>query len=323
MTDQWIGLELRHLTALQAIAETGSFKGAAARLGYTPSAISQQIASLERIVGTQVVAREHGRRALGPTEAGRSLLGHMAAIEARLGAAKADIDAFARGAVGSLRIGAFESVQRRLLPEVIRRFRDTFPDVELEVAETLGDFDLLNSLERGTLDLAFAVLPLPEGPFRATVVLDDPWVLVTEATSDHTALSRLTLREIAELPLVCWHSPLPIAPALDSFRAAGIEPNIVLRSDYNEVVQGFAAAGFGVALMPRLAVNPCDARTAIVDLAGADPAPAVGHRVASRPCVERRDRCLRLARGRGRCPKYEAAEAASARPAPVRNVVVR
>lgn len=271
MTDQWIGLELRHLTALQAIADTGSFKGAAARLGYTPSAISQQIASLERIVGTRVVAREHGRRALGPTQAGRSLLGHMAAIEARLGAAKADIDAFARGALGSLRVGAFESIQRRLLPEVMRRFRDMFPDVEIEVAETLGDFDLLSSLEQGTLDLAFAVLPLPDGPFGATVVLDDPWVLVIEASSDPTAFSRLTLREIAELPLVCWHSPLPIAPALDSFRAAGLEPNIVLRSDYNEVVQGFAAAGFGVALMPRLAVNPCDCRTAIVDIDGLIP----------------------------------------------------
>ena len=117
---------------------------------------------------------------------------------------------------------------------------------------------------------------------------------------DRTALSRLTLREIAELPLVCWHSPLPIAPALDSFRAAGIEPNIVLRSDYNEVVQGFAAAGFGVALMPRLAVNPCDCRTAIVDLDGLIPP----RRLA---IASHRDRATNdaidafvLARGRGR-----------------------
>jgi len=321
VTDQWIGLELRHLTALQAIAETGSFKGAAARLGYTPSAISQQIASLERIIGTRVVAREHGRRALGPTQAGRSLLGHMAAIEARLGAAKADIDAFARGAVGLLRIGAFESIQRRLLPEVMRRFRDVFPDVEIEVAETLGDFDLLSSLERGTLDLAFAVLPLPDGPFRATVVLDDPWVLVTEASSDCTALSRLTLREIAELPLVCWHSPLPIAPALDSFRAAGIEPNIVLRSDYNEVVQGFAAAGFGVALMPRLAVNPSDTRTTIVELGGLIPP----RRLA---VAWHRDRATNDAIDSFVSHVAEVAseiggpEGASARPAPVRNIAV-
>jgi DNA-binding transcriptional LysR family regulator len=271
VTDQWIGLELRHLIALQAIAETGSFKAAASLLGYTPSAISQQIAGLERIVGTRVIAREHGRKALGPTQAGRSLLAHMAAIEARLGAAKADIDAFARGAVGSLRVGAFESIERRVLPEVMRRFRAMFPEVEIEVGETLLDLDLVSSLERGTLDVAFAVLPLPDGPFRASVVLDDPWVLVTEASRDRTALSRLTLREIADLPLVCWRSPSALHPALDSFRAAGVEPNIVLRSDYNEVVQGFAAAGFGVALMPRLAVNPCDCRTAIVDLDGLIP----------------------------------------------------
>ncbi len=322
MTDQWIGLELRHLTALQAIAETGSFKGAAARLGYTPSAISQQIASLERIVGTQVIAREHGRRALGPTQAGMALLGHMAAIEARLGAAKADIDAFARGAMGSLRIGAFESIQRRLLPEVMRRFRGVFPDVELEVAETLGDFDLLDSLERGTLDLAFAVLPLPDGPFRATVVLEDPWVLVTEARGDHTALSHLTLREIAELPLVCWHSPLPIAPALDSFRAAGIEPNIVLRSDYNEVVQGFAGAGFGIALMPRLAVNPCDSRTAIVDLEGLIPPRRLAiasHR--DRASNEAIDAFVSYVAEVG--SEIGAARAAAERPVPVRNVAVR
>ena len=69
VTDQWIGLELRHLTALQAIAETGSFKGAAARLGYTPSAISQQIASLERIVG------HAGHRARARPESARTHAG--------------------------------------------------------------------------------------------------------------------------------------------------------------------------------------------------------------------------------------------------------
>jgi DNA-binding transcriptional LysR family regulator len=270
MTDQWLGLELRHLTTLQAIVETGSFKGAAALLGYTPSAISQQIASLERIIGARVIVREHGRRALGPTEAGKSLLVHMRAIEARLGAAKADIDAFAQGSVGPLRVGAFESVESRLLPSVMQRFRDLFPEVEIEVAETLFDLDLLDSVERGTLDLAFGVLPLPDGPFRATVVLNDPWALVTRVGGEE-ALSRLTLRDIGELPLVCWRSASAIASALSRFRAAGIEPNIVLRSDYNEVVQGFAAAGLGIALMPRLAINAHDERTSVVELEGLIP----------------------------------------------------
>ena len=267
--DHWIGLELRHLSALQAIAETGSFKGAAGRLGYTPSAISQQIANLERIVGARVIVRDHGRRAFGPTQAGKALLVHLSAIEARLGAAKADIDAFARGAVGPVRVGAFESIERRLLPEVMRRFHDSYPKVEIEIGETLLDLDLLSSVEHGTLDLAFAVLPLPDGPFETRVVLDDPWVLVTDA--ERPELTCLTLHEVGELPLVCWRSPSAIAPALDRFRAAGIEPNIVLRSDYNDVVQGFAAADFGVALMPRLAVNADDERTTIIDLNGLIP----------------------------------------------------
>jgi DNA-binding transcriptional LysR family regulator len=271
MIDQWVGLELRHLTTLQAIVETGSFKGAAALLGYTPSAISQQIASLERIIGARVIVREHGRRALGPTEAGKSLLVHLHAIEARLGAAKADIDAFARGSVGTLRIGAFESVERRLLPNVMRRFRELFPDVELNVAETLADLDLLDSVERGTLDLAFAVLPLPDGPFRAQVLMNDPWVLVTRAGEEDALSGLATLADIGALPLVCWRSPSAIAPALTWFRAAGIEPNIVLQSDYNEVVQCFAAAGFGVALMPRLAVAVQDDTTAVVELEGIIP----------------------------------------------------
>lgn len=267
MTDRWIGLELRHLTALQAIADEGSFKGAARSLGYTPSAISQQIASLERIVGARVIAREHGRRALGLTDVGKALLVHMSAIEARLEAAKAEVDAFSRGLVGPIRVGAFESVEARLLPEVLRRFRALFPDVDIEVGETLLDLDLLKSLERGALDFAFGILPLPEGPFQRTVIVNDPWVLVAQAGSVHAALSApLTVREVAELPLVCFRSPSAIAPALESLQALGIEPNIVLRSDYNDVVQEFAAAGVGVALMPRLAVNRYDDRTMTIDL---------------------------------------------------------
>ncbi len=267
MSDRWVGLELRHLTALQAIADEGSFKGAARALGYTPSAISQQIASLERIVGARVIAREHGRRALGLTDVGRALLVHLSAIEARLEAAKAEVDAFSRGVVGPIRVGAFESVEARLLPEVLRRFRALLPDVAIEVAETLLDLDLLKSLERGALDLAFGILPLPEGPFERRVVITDPWVLVAQDGSEHAVhAASITAHELAELPLVCFRSPSAIAPALDSLQALGIEPNIVLRSDYNDVVQEFAAAGVGVALMPRLAVNRYDDRTRMIDL---------------------------------------------------------
>jgi DNA-binding transcriptional LysR family regulator len=267
MTEHWVGLELRHLTALRAIADEGSFKGAARVLGYTPSAISQQIATLERIVGVQVIAREHGRKALGPTEAGRLLLDHMNAIEARLSAAKTDIEALAHGTVGPLRIGTFESVGTRLLPDIIGRFGKEYSLVRVAVEDATLDLELLRSLERGGFDLVFANLPLPPGPFAATVVLNDPWVLVAQVdVARQLASKRLEAADVGELDLVCFRSPRAVDSALSPLRALGAELNIVFQSDYNEVVQGFAAAGLGIALMPRLAVNDQEERTAIVGL---------------------------------------------------------
>jgi molybdate transport repressor ModE-like protein len=265
-SEPWLGLEFRHLAALQAIADEGSFNAAARRLGYTQSAISQQIASLERIVGVRVIERLHGRKAVGLSPAGKTLLAHAAAIQARLGAARTDIDALARGTAGPLRIGAYESVSTRLLPPVLGRFVHVFPDVEIELAEALFDLDLLRSLERGVLDLVFADLPLPPGPFEATPVLSDAWVLVAQAGSVHAAPGPpATLRELARLPLICYRTGRAMESVLGQLRAGG-RPNVVLRSNYNEAVQGHAAAGLGVALMPHLAVNLADDRTVVIEL---------------------------------------------------------
>src|SRR6478672_5688513 len=118
--DSWLGVELRHLAALQALADEGSFGRAADRLGYTQSAISQQIATLERLVGERLVERPGGPRPVTLTEAGATLLHHARAIVARLQAAQADLTALSAGEGGSLRIGTFQSVGARMLPEVIR-----------------------------------------------------------------------------------------------------------------------------------------------------------------------------------------------------------
>ena len=266
-SEPWLGLEFRHLAALQAVADEGSFNGAARRLGYTQSAISQQIASLERIVGLRVVERVHGKKTLGLSVAGKTLLAHATAIQARLGAAKTDIDALARGTAGPLRIGAYESVSTRLLPAVLRRFVSAFPDVDVELAEALHDLDFLRSLERGVLDLAFVDLPLPAGPFETTPVLSDPYVLVAQAGSEQARMCPpQTLSDLAKLPLIAFRACKRIDPIAGQLRAIGLQAQVILRSDYNEAVQGYAAAGLGVALMPRLAVNFDDARTVVIEL---------------------------------------------------------
>jgi DNA-binding transcriptional LysR family regulator len=271
VSEHWVGLELRHFAALQAIAEEGSFKGAAARLGYTPSAISQQIANLERIVGARVIVREHGRTALGLTEAGNVLLSHTTAIDARLSAARLDLEALTRGVAGTLRVGVWESVAARILPELMCRFLDAFPDFRIDVRDAADDLVILRSLERGLLDVGFAVLPLPPGPFKATLVLQDPWVLVARAGSEEAARSQPDSLASGALPLMCYRSARALEPAIRQLRREGIELDIVLRSDYNVVLQELAATGLGVALMPRLAVDTNDERTTVIDVSGLVP----------------------------------------------------
>src|SRR5207245_91804 len=108
--DSWLGLELRHLIALKAIADEGSFGRAATSLGYTQSAISQQIAGLERIVGQRLIDRPGGPRPIFLTDAGRLLLKHADGIAARLLAAQADLAALGAGDAGPLRVGTYQSV---------------------------------------------------------------------------------------------------------------------------------------------------------------------------------------------------------------------
>src|SRR5438034_8755424 len=141
--DRWLGLDLRHLVALKTIADEGSFGRAAERLGYTQSAVSQQIATLERIVGLRLIDRPGGPRAVSLTEAGRILLRHAEAIHARLLAAKADMAALEAGDAGQLRIGTFQSVGTRILPTLLRRFTEAHPRVEVVLRESASQPALL------------------------------------------------------------------------------------------------------------------------------------------------------------------------------------
>ena len=135
-TDSWLGIELRHLLALQAVAEEGSFGRAARSLGYTQSAISQQIAALERIVGQQLIDRPGGPRPVTLTGAGSLLLTHARAINARLAAAQADLDSFGNGDSGPLSIGTYQSVGARVLPTLLRDFRAEWPKVDVRLVES-------------------------------------------------------------------------------------------------------------------------------------------------------------------------------------------
>jgi molybdate transport repressor ModE-like protein len=264
-SDGWLGVELRHFLALEAVAREGSFGKAAAALGYTQSAVSQQIATLERIVGHRLVERPGGPKPVSLTDAGRLLLTHADAIAARVAAAQADLIALAEGQAGPLRIGVYQSVGQRILPGVMRRFQAEYPQVQVTLAESASDETLLGRVERGELDLTFADLPLPDGPFDSIEIMRDPYVLVVPADSPLAARETPpTLREIAELDLIAHKHCRTLRQVEASFRRP---LRFVFTSDHNQTVQAMVATGVGNALVPRLTMDAEDETTTLLELA--------------------------------------------------------
>jgi DNA-binding transcriptional LysR family regulator len=255
-SDGWLGVDLRHFAALEAVARTGSFGRAARELGYTQSAVSQQIAQLERIVGQRLFHRPGGPRRVEPTEAGLLLLRHADAIVAQIDAARADMAALVQGEAGTLRVGIYQSIGARLLPALVRRFRAQWPLVGVRVREESAAEDLLRLLEHGELDLTFADLPLREGPFEWAELLQDPYVLVVSSDSELASLDAApSLREVAKLPLIGRRS----TDDPDRFLAGRVpDVNVVFRTDDNPTLSAFVAEGLGVAIEPRLVVDPRD-----------------------------------------------------------------
>jgi molybdate transport repressor ModE-like protein len=268
-SDRWLGLDLRHLVALKAIADEGSFGKAAERLGYTQSAVSQQIAALERIVGLRLIERPGGPRPISLTEAGRILLRHAEAIEARLQAAKADMSALEAGDAGRLRVGTFQSVGAKIIPRLLRSFSESHPRVEVVLRESHDESELLEMIERGELDLTFWTLPAAPGPYETVELMHDPYVLVVPADSPLAALKRPpTLKEIVLQPLVGFNHCSAMDHVESQLAATGRSPDIVFRSDNNGTVQGLVGAGVGIAVSPRLTVDEDDPSIDVIDLHG-------------------------------------------------------
>jgi molybdate transport repressor ModE-like protein len=262
--DSWLGVELRHFLALEAVAREGSFGKAALALGYTQSAVSQQIAALERIVGQRLVERPGGPKPVSLTEAGRLLLKHADAIAARVAAAQADLTALGDGEAGTLRVGVFQSVGQRILPELMRRYLLAWPQVKVSLTESANDEELLTLVERGDLDLTFSDLPLPEGPFESVELLRDPYVLVVASGSPFADRDTPpTVRELAELDLI-GHKHCRTIKQLEA--NIKLPLNFVFRSDHNQTVQALVASGVGSALVPKLTMDPEDETTDLIDI---------------------------------------------------------
>lgn len=255
--------DLRHLSALRAVAEEGTFGRAAARLGFTQSAVSQQIAALERLVGEPLFDRPGGPRPVTLTPAGRLLLPHAVALLERVRTAEADLAGLRSGQTGTLRVGTFQSVSVRVLPGVLAELARDRPHVKVLPFENDDQAVLLSMLRGGELDLSFLVEPLDEDglevrrlcadPFVALLPLDSP-ILPAKGPVSATAL--LTQSLISQMPNMCQ-------TLIEDGLARHGRLQISFRSNDNSAVQAMVRAGVGHAVLPALAVDHDDPTVAV------------------------------------------------------------
>jgi DNA-binding transcriptional LysR family regulator len=252
LNDLWPGLDLRHLAAFQAVAETRSFARAAERLGYTQPAVSQQVAALEKIVGARLFDRASGRAEATLTEAGALLAAHVEELTARLALAHRDLRELASGEAGSLSVGAFQTALARILPHVLGRYAAVRPNVRVEAVETNNDVALLEGVRNGSLDVAFGLLPLDPATFAYRELVRDEFMLVSRAADRPTVH---TVDDLARLPLILYRSCRSAAALATHLEAHTENANVVFRSDDNAALMEMVRAGLGVAILPELWVG--------------------------------------------------------------------
>jgi DNA-binding transcriptional LysR family regulator len=263
----WPSLELRHLLALVAVAETGTFSAAAEQLGYTQSAVSQQIATLERIVGTPLFERPGGRRPVRLTAAGEMLLSHARAVLARVGSAAADLRALASGERGELRVGTLPSIGTKVLPRLLGTFRAEWPGIEIVLRESRESADLIRAVESGDVDVTFVEIGQHEtGPLEVRPLLDDPMVFVAPAAAPEARQRVVGIADIAHLPMIGTCNPGCRQIIDDVFRQAPVSPSYVFRSDDHPTIQGLIGSGLAYAVLPLLTVDENDPNVAVLPI---------------------------------------------------------
>ena len=244
-------LDARRLLTFRAVAHEGSFSRAADALALSQPAVSQQVAALERELGTALLVR--GRGGTLPTEAGRLLLEHADAVAARLDLAGTQLGALVAGERRTLRLGAFPSALAAVVPEAIAALRAAQPDLEVAVEEgTLAA--TAEGVGSGRLDIAMGFQDATAPPrdhegLRREELAEEPMLAVVGAGHRLADREAIALRELRDDP---WMAPSPDGLVVAACRAAGFEPRLVLVIRDPLAVRALAAAGMAVTLTPRL-----------------------------------------------------------------------
>jgi DNA-binding transcriptional LysR family regulator len=249
-------VELRELRALVAVADEGSFRGGAVALGYTQSAVSHQIAELERVTGATLFTRPGGRGRIALTPAGEAAYRHARRALAEVDALDASVSAARRGERLTVRVGVFQTAAAELLPTALRLLRDEWPGIEVVLTQTDEDPRTVEWLAQGRLDLALTLNQQPDERVEVVPLFEDPWVILTRRDSEIAAAERPSFELLDGADVVAWTHRWGIQSELETaWRRSGIRPRVIYRTDDNLALQRLVAAGLGDACIGRLAAE--------------------------------------------------------------------
>ena len=261
-------LDVRRLRVLHTVSAYGSVTAAAAALGYSAPAVSQQLAALEREVGMRLT--ERAGRGLELTPAAMILVGHTDALLARLDAAESDLAALRDQVAGRVALAAFPSAAASFVSAAWAALAGSAPQVRLDLTEMEPE-ESLPAVLRGQTDVAVAheydLLPRPLDPlFERRELLSDPVLLAVPA--DHplaaahpsaahpSAAMPVPLASLAGLPFLAPRDTTSCAEMIQRACArAGFVPRVVARATDFDVLLSLVAAGAGVTLVPALAAR--------------------------------------------------------------------
>ena len=248
------------------MAEARSVSRAAERLGYTQSAVSQQIRSLERIVGVELLVRAPGARHVELTDAGHRLLAHAAVIREQLVAAHRELSAYAEALHDVVRLGAVPSAARVAVAPLALELRAQVPDVVLEVAESYRSDTLLERLVAGDLDLVLAPIVEDVPGLEVTEIFRDGYVLLVAAGDPLAELERpLEPADLTGRALVSKDCGTPSQRALAAALAElDLDGATAVRAHDGDTVRQLVAQGVGIAVLPRLLVDETNPATRAV-----------------------------------------------------------
>jgi molybdate transport repressor ModE-like protein len=249
-------LDVRRIRVLREVVQQGSFSGAADSLHLSQSAISQQVAALEREVGQPLLERTSDGPKL--TAAGEVLISHGDAVIARLDEAERELAEIGGLEGGRLRLMSFPTASATLVTRAMADFKARFPNIELHFAEGEPE-DSIPGLRSGEIDIAVAFdYPISPEDFgrdtEAELILEEPMRIALPPGHPLAASRTVEVKALADEDWLCGDRPSSCREhVLTCCRSAGFEPRISFESDDYQVLQGLVAAGLGVTLLPDLA----------------------------------------------------------------------